>query len=195
MRDFEPLNEAGRSRLAAIRKNIERLNDWVQCGVDDDNLFQELSNQRKSYEHLQQTFRKANMQTMLDIEKKNRQELLEMKADQNLIYAPRPTNGSYSNYNRLWKQENDITQKMLAISKNLSETTQKSALTLDTLILSSQNVHSTKDELQTTSETISYSGQLIRKYGRRECTDKILLSFAFAFFLASVAYIIQKRLF
>lgn len=181
--------------MASLRKNIERLNDWVQSGVGEDTLFEELSNERKQYEKFLQDFRKANVKTMLEIEKRNRQELMEMKADRNLTYASNTSNGLHNNYSRLWKQENDITEKMLSISKYLSETTQKSALTLDTLIASSQNVHATKDELQTTTATISYSGQLLKKYGRRECTDKILLAFAFAFFLACVAYIIQKRLF
>lgn len=46
-----------------------------------------------------------------------------------------------------------------------------------------------------TSGVISQSGKLLDKYGRRDLTDKILMFFAFAFFLSCVVYIIQKRLF
>jgi protein transport protein SEC20 len=46
-----------------------------------------------------------------------------------------------------------------------------------------------------TGSVIDQSGKLLAKYGRREFTDKVLLLFAFAFFLACVLYIVQKRLF
>lgn len=60
---------------------------------------------------------------------------------------------------------------------------------------SSTSVHSTRDELLTTSSVIQQSGTLLAKYGRRELTDKVLLFFAFAFFFACVLYIVHKRLF
>ena len=60
---------------------------------------------------------------------------------------------------------------------------------------SSSNVHGIQDELQTTGGVISQSGKLLAKYGRREFTDKVLLLFAFIFFLVCVLYILQKRLF
>lgn len=60
---------------------------------------------------------------------------------------------------------------------------------------SSGNVQGIQDELQTTGSVITQSGKLLAKYGRREFTDKVLLLFAFNFFLACVLYILQKRLF
>ncbi|CAH1991636.1 unnamed protein product [Acanthoscelides obtectus] len=75
------------------------------------------------------------------------------------------------------------------------QTTQRSALTLDTLTASSDNVLGTEEELKVTSGAIGQSGKLLAKYGRREFTDKVLVFFAFIFFLACVLYIMQKRLF
>lgn len=92
-------------------------------------------------------------------------------------------------------QHESVTEKMLSISRHLSETTQKSAATLETLVASSVSVEGTSEELHNTAGTIQQSGKLLKKYGRRECTDKILLFFAFAFFIACVIYIVQKRLF
>lgn len=92
-------------------------------------------------------------------------------------------------------QHESVTEKMLSISRHLSETTQKSAATLETLVASSVSVEGTSEELHNTAGTIQQSGKLLKKYGRRECTDKILLFFAFGFFLACVIYIVQKRLF
>lgn len=92
-------------------------------------------------------------------------------------------------------QQDSVTDRMLAISRHLSETTQRSAATLDTLVASSAHVEGARDELHATAGTIQQSGKLLKKYGRRECTDKVLLMFAFAFFLACVVYIVQKRVF
>lgn len=95
----------------------------------------------------------------------------------------------------LVKMSSDVTEQLLSISRHLAETTQRSADTLETLTNSSSNVKSTQEELQTTGSVIVRSRKLLAKYGRREFTDKVLLIFAFAFFLACVLYILQKRLF
>ncbi|XP_071861172.1 vesicle transport protein Sec20 isoform X2 [Bombus fervidus] len=88
-----------------------------------------------------------------------------------------------------------LSDKLLSISRHLAETTQKSADTLDTLIISSDKVTTTKDELEHQQQVIVQSGKLLGKYGRREVTDKALVTLAFAFFLACVFYILQKRIF
>lgn len=137
-----------------------------------------------------QAFRKANIATMLEIEKIDKEELFT-----NPESELRHRNSTKHSRSSLVSQQDSVTEKMLAISRHLSETTQKSAITLETLVASSANVEGTRDELQTTAGTISQSGKLLQKYGRRECTDKILLFFAFAFFIACVLYIVQRRLF
>lgn len=93
------------------------------------------------------------------------------------------------------KLSSNVTEQLLSISRQLAETTQRSADTLNTLVTSSDNVIGTQEELKTTSGVISQSGKLLAKYGRRELTDKILTFIAFAFFIACVIYIVQKRMF
>lgn len=180
--------------MAALRKNIDRLNDWARDTCDPA-LSKEVDTQREQFSKVLQAFRKANVSTMLEIEKANREELMAITGETDL--RQRHTAGTSTRHNRgsLVSQENNVTEKMLAISRHLSETTQKSAITLETLVASSQNVEATRDELTNTAGTISQSGKLLKKYGRRECTDKMLLFFAFAFFLACVFYIVHKRLF
>jgi len=148
---------------------------------------------RDQFSKTLQAFRKANVSTMLEIEKANREELMAITGESEL--RQRTTTRARHNQGSLVSQENDVTEKMLAISRHLSETTQKSAITLETLVASSQNVEATSDELHHTAGSISMSGKLLKKYGRRECTDKMLLFFAFSLFLACVFYIVQKRLF
>jgi protein transport protein SEC20 len=139
-----------------------------------------------------QAFRKANVSTMLEIEKADKQELFTATDDGTEVRQRGPSKTNRSN---LVTQQETVTERMLSISRHLHETTQKSAETLENLVASSSNIEGTQDELQNTAGTILQSGKLLQKYGRRECTDKILLFFAFAFFLACVIYIVQKRLF
>ncbi|KAH8295260.1 hypothetical protein KR018_009268 [Drosophila ironensis] len=191
--ELEELNEAGRGKLTAIRKSIERLDDWARDTADAQ-LAKEVDTHRDQFSKTLQAFRKANVSTMLEIEKANREELMAITGESEL--RQRTTNRSRGhNQGSLVSQENDVTEKMLAISRHLSETTQKSAVTLETLVASSQNVEATSDELHNTAGSITMSGKLLKKYGRRECTDKMLLFFAFSLFLACVFYIVQKRLF
>lgn len=141
-----------------------------------------------------QSFRKANVSTMLEIEKADKQDLFSMtdgKAEQELRFRGRNQSGRGS----LLSQQDSVTEKMLSVTRHLSETTQKSAATLEQLVASSGHIDSTRDELVNTGGSISQSGKLLTKYGRRECTDKVLLFIAFTFFLMCVFYIVQKRLF
>ncbi|SPP82850.1 vesicle transport protein SEC20 [Drosophila guanche] len=190
--ELEELNEAGRAKLSAIRKNIERLDDWAR-DMADTSLAKEVDTHRDQFSKTLQAFRKANVATMLEIEKANREELMAITGESEL--RQRTTARARHNQGSLVSQENDVTEKMLAISRHLSETTQKSAVTLETLVASSQNVEATSDELQHTAGSIKMSGKLLKKYGRRECTDKMLVFFAFCLFLVCVFYIVQKRLF
>ncbi|XP_053698078.1 vesicle transport protein SEC20 [Sabethes cyaneus] len=191
--ELNTLNEAGRGKLAALRKCIERLDDWAR-DEGDPQVYKDVDQHREQFSKTLQAFRKANISTMLEIEKQHKEELFALSPESEL--RQRHTGaGSSSNRSSLLSQQESVTERMRSISQQLSETTQKSAATLETLISSSTSVEGTRDELLSTSGTISQSGKLLKKYGRRECTDKILLFFAFAFFLACVFYIVQKRLF
>jgi len=187
--ELENLNEAGRAKLSALRKYIGQLDDWAN-DEGDPKIAKEVELHRQQLSRTLQAFRKANISTRLEIEKIDKDELL--ANPQTELRQRNPTKHSRSS---LVSQQDSVTEKMLAISRHLSETTQKSAITLESLVASSANVEGTRDELQTTAGTISQSGKLLQKYGRRECTDKILLFFAFAFFIACVLYIVQRRLF
>lgn len=123
---------------------------------------------------------------MLEIEKSDKAELFTMTPEAELRQRHKTS---------LISQQESVTERMLSISRNLAETVEKSATTLDSMVQSSSTVESTHEELMNTGGTIQQSGKLLNKYGRRETTDKILLFFAFIFFLACVFYIVQKRVF
>lgn len=135
-------------------------------------------------------FKRANIKSMLAIEKGAKEELLKPANDGTVLKhrQKRDKEG-------LVKMNSSITDQLLSISRQLADTTKRSADTLDALTVSSDSVVGTQEELRATSGAISQSGKLLAKYGRREFTDKILMFFAFSFFVACVIYIVQKRLF
>ncbi|CAH1991637.1 unnamed protein product [Acanthoscelides obtectus] len=167
------LNSVGRSKISSLRKSIDRFSD-VAKDIKDNELLKELALQKEQLASTMDTFKKVNLKAMLSIENAAKEELL------------RPTKPT-----ELRQRQGPQSRENLT----LAETTQRSALTLDTLTASSDNVLGTEEELKVTSGAIGQSGKLLAKYGRREFTDKVLVFFAFIFFLACVLYIMQKRLF
>lgn len=185
LQDLEILNEAGRAKLSQLRKCIEKLDDWAR-DENDPHLSSDVDAHRDQFSKTLQAFRKANISTMLEIEKSDKAELFTMKPDAELRHRSKTS---------LISQQEGVTERMLSISRNLADTTSKSAATLESLAQSSSTVDDTSHELHNTAGSIQQSGKLLNKYGRREMTDKILLFLAFFFFLACVFYIVQKRLF
>uniref|UniRef100_A0A336NA81 CSON010931 protein n=1 Tax=Culicoides sonorensis TaxID=179676 RepID=A0A336NA81_CULSO len=197
--ELEQLNEAGRAKISALRKCIERLDDY-SSDLSDPQIYKEVNLHRESFSKSLQAFRKANIQTMLEIEKNDRVDLLASVStisgtDSDGTRQRNVPEAGLAKKAGIVSQQESVTERMLSISRHLSETTQKSAATLETLVASSVSVEGTSEELYNTAGTIQQSGKLLKKYGRRECTDKILLFFAFSFFIACVIYIVQKRLF
>ncbi|XP_031616432.1 vesicle transport protein SEC20 [Contarinia nasturtii] len=188
--ELNQFNEAGRAKLALLRKSIHRLDDYV-ADLNNPTLSAEIDSHRQQFSRTLQAFRRANITTMLEIEKLDKAELLSNKTE----VRHRTVGQSKHAQSSLAYQQDSVTEKMLSISRHLSETTQKSAATLETLVASSANVEGTNDELHNTAGTILHSKKLLKKYGRRECTDKILVFFAFTLFIVVVLYIVQKRLF
>ncbi|KAG5886068.1 hypothetical protein JTB14_018927 [Gonioctena quinquepunctata] len=187
--ELHALNSAGRSKISTLRKLLDKFGD-VSKENNDSELLKEVALQREQLASSMDAFKKANMRAMLSIEKGAKEELLKPSKEENVVRQR-----NKGDKESLVKMSSNVTDQLLSISKQLAETTQRSAATLDTLITSSDSVTGTREELKVTSGAIGQSGKLLAKYGRREFTDKILMFFAFAFFVACVFYIVQKRLF
>lgn len=202
--ELEVLNESGREKITSIRRCIDRLDNFARDEGDAE-LTKSVENHRQQLHRTTQAFRKANISTMLEIEKNDKQELFSMATNindpskssprQELRQRSSAAAAKSNSRASLLTQQDSVTEKMLSITRHLSETTQKSAATLEQLVASSSSVETTRDELMSTGGSISLSGKLLTKYGRRECTDKVLLFIAFTFFIMCVIYIVYKRLF
>lgn len=77
----------------------------------------------------------------------------------------------------------------------MAQQVQQSEETVTTLATSSKTINETNEEFKTMTGTIQLGRKLITKYNRRELTDKLLIFLALALFLATVLYILKKRLF
>lgn len=185
------LNEMGRSKLAELRTNIENLELYARDTADK-KLMTEVESHRQQLTSTLKAFKEANFASLFAIEKAQREELHKKTndEDENTLRNRKKTDKS-----GLLKMSTGVTDQLLSISRQLADTTQRSQDTLDSLVTTSSTVKGTQDELQNTAGTISQSGKLLKKYGRREFTDKIIMFLAFLFFIACVFYIIQKRLF
>ncbi|KAM9357433.1 vesicle transport protein SEC20 isoform 2-T2 [Symphorus nematophorus] len=89
----------------------------------------------------------------------------------------------------------DITENLMSISRMMAQQVQQSEETMTSLATSSRTIQETNDEFKTMTGTIQLGRKLITKYNRRELTDKLLIFLALALFLATVLYILKKRLF
>ncbi|CAK1552554.1 unnamed protein product [Leptosia nina] len=191
MESLNELNEKGRAVITDLRNLLEKLDLYVKETADP-KFITELESQRHLQASLVKEFKEANINSMLEIEKAQRQELLKDAAGEQSVLRLRHKKVEKDG---LLKVSTGVTEQLLTISRQLAATTQRSQDTLDNLVSSSTAVHGTQSELQNTNSTIQQSGKLLKKYGRREFTDKVIMFFAFLFFLAVCLYIVQKRLF
>ncbi|XP_018414118.1 PREDICTED: vesicle transport protein SEC20 isoform X2 [Nanorana parkeri] len=88
-----------------------------------------------------------------------------------------------------------ITESLMSVSRMMAQQVQQSEITMHTLATSSRTVQEANEEFKSMSGTIQLGRKLITKYNRRELTDKLLIFLALALFLATVLYILKKRLF
>lgn len=211
---LDELNAEGRAKIAILKFSIEHLASVAETEVNGKKRVEVLAAVDSYKEQLNTSlaaFRKANVVSACVIDKLARENLFSIPEDRQNALRRRHDKQSLTN------ASSQVTDKLLSISRHLAETTQRSADTLDTLctypillfdrqvplfyilvvisVTSSDKVGGTKDELEHQQQAIVQSGKLLGKYGRREVTDKALLALAFAFFLACVFYILQKRLF
>ncbi|GAB1862890.1 Vesicle transport protein sec20-like protein [Camponotus japonicus] len=189
---LDELNAKGRNKIAVLKSSIERLASIAETELNEKKkteLLLAVDSYKEQLNTSLAAFRRANVVSACVIDKLARENLFSMSEEQQNALRKRHNKQSLTN------ASNQVTDKLLSISRHLAETTQRSADTLDTLLTSSDKVGSTKDELEHQQQAIVQSGKLLGKYGRREVTDKVLLALAFIFFLACVFYILQKRLF
>ncbi|XP_008568257.1 PREDICTED: vesicle transport protein SEC20 isoform X2 [Galeopterus variegatus] len=134
----------------------------------------------------QTSWRKANLTCKIAIDNLEKAELLQ---GGDPLRQRKTTKGS------LAQTSSAITESLMGISRMMSQQVQQSQQAMQTLVNSSRTILDANEEFKSMSGTIQLGRKLITKYNRRELTDKLLIFLALALFLATVLYIMKKRLF
>ncbi|XP_030001808.1 vesicle transport protein SEC20 isoform X1 [Sphaeramia orbicularis] len=170
-----------------------RIQDLEQMAMEQDKesdkqaLISQVEGHRKQMLSNQTAWRKANLASKLSIDNMEKQALLN-GADS----AVRPRKMTKEG---LAQTTSTITENLMSISRMMAQQVQQSEDTVTSLATSSRTVQETNEEFKAMTGTIQLGRKLITKYNRRELTDKLLIFLALALFLATVLYILKKRLF
>ncbi|CAL1573171.1 unnamed protein product [Knipowitschia caucasica] len=167
--------------LEQMAKEQDRESDRVEIQT-------ETESQRRQMLSNQTAWRKANLACKLAIDNMEKNELLH-KGEANSLRQRKVTKES------LVESSSDITESLMSISRMMAEQVKQSEDAIGTLATSSRTVVETNEEFKNMTGTIHFGRKLILKYNRRELTDKLLIFLALALFLATVLYILKKRLF
>lgn len=189
--NLKKLNELGRVKIYALRDLIDRLETYAPEQSEEmmKKLCDVVRSEKDQLQSILKDFQKANVESMLCIERSTQEELFAMSNPEELLRRR-----NIRNQSSLLQQNSEITDDLLTVSRQLAEIVTQSSETLQTLVKSSTNITGIHDELKTSGSIIDQSGKILNKYAQREFTDKILIMFAFAFFLACVAYVIYSRI-
>ncbi|XP_029917094.1 vesicle transport protein SEC20 [Myripristis murdjan] len=170
-----------------------RIQDLEQMGMEQDKesdkqaLFSQVEGHRKQMLSNQTVWRRANLASKLSIDNLEKEALL--KGADNSVRQRKMTKEG------LAQTSSNITESLMSISRMMAQQVQQSEETMTTLATSSRTVQETNEEFKAMTGTIQLGRKLITKYNRRELTDKLLIFLALALFLATVLYILKKRLF
>ncbi|TDH07830.1 hypothetical protein EPR50_G00110040 [Perca flavescens] len=189
------------SKLTELNTNVKksfhnlrlRIQDFEQMAMEQDKesdkqaLISQVEGHRKQMLSNQTGWRKANLASKLSIDNMEKQALLN-GADSAVRQRKMTKEG-------LAQTTSDITENLMSISRMMAQRVQQSEETMTSLATSSRTIQETNDEFKTMTGTVQLGRKLITKYNRRELTDKLLIFLAIALFLATVLYILKKRLF
>ncbi|XP_028668524.1 vesicle transport protein SEC20 [Erpetoichthys calabaricus] len=188
--ELADLNAKVKEKFHQLRGRIQ---DLEQMAKEQDKeseklaLLNEMENHRKQMLSNQTAWRKANLACTLAIDNSEKDNLL--RGGSSSVRQRKTTKES------LVQTSGEITESLLSISRMMSQQVQQSEETMHTLATSSRTVLETNEEFKAMTGTIQLGRKLITKYNRREFTDKLLIFLALALFLATVVYILKKRLF
>lgn len=182
---------------AEVKKSFHnlrlRIQDLDQMAMEQDkesekqNLVSRIEGHKKQMQSNQTAWRKANLASKLSLDNMEKQELLSR--------ANGDVRQRKMTKEDLAQTSSDITENLMSISRMMAQQVQQSEETITSLATSSRTVQETNDEFKNMTGTIQLGRKLITKYNRRELTDKLLIFLALALFLATVLYILKKRLF
>ncbi|XP_015674151.1 vesicle transport protein SEC20 isoform X1 [Protobothrops mucrosquamatus] len=183
------LNAKVKEKFQHVRLRIQELEQMAKEQDKESEkqvLLQEVENHKKQMLSNQTAWRKANLACKIAIDNSEKDELLR---------GGDPLRQRKSTKENLAEGASNITESLMGISRMMSQQVQQSEEAMQSLVNSSRTILDANEEFKSMSGTIQLGRKLITKYNRRELTDKLLIFLALALFLATVLYILKKRLF
>ncbi|XP_020824772.1 vesicle transport protein SEC20 isoform X1 [Phascolarctos cinereus] len=182
------LNAKVKEKFHHLRLRIQELEQMAKEQDKESEkqaLLQEVENHKKQLLSNQTAWRKANLACKIAIDNLEKAELLQ-GGDMRQRKTTKET---------LAQTSSNITESLMGISRMMSQQVRQSEEAMHILANSSRTILDANEEFKSMSGTIQLGRKLITKYNRRELTDKLLIFLALALFLATVLYILKKRLF
>ncbi|XP_026184211.1 vesicle transport protein SEC20 [Mastacembelus armatus] len=176
------------NKLTLRIQDLEQMAREQDRETDKQTIQAETESQRRQMLSNQTAWRKANLACKLAIDNMEKDKLL--CGGENLSTRQRKVTKE-----SLVETSSNITESLMSISRMMAEQVKQSEDSISTLAYSSRTVQETNEEFKNMTGTIHLGRKLILKYNRRELTDKLLIFLALALFLATVLYILKKRLF
>ncbi|XP_061166597.1 vesicle transport protein SEC20-like [Saccostrea echinata] len=186
---LEDLNKDARLKIGKLQKKIEDLEVFgIEADLEEDRqvIMRDVENHKDRLSNIITSLRQSNLTAKFAMEKANTEKLMTSRGS--------GARQRGRNKESLVKQANAITESLYGINKKLTEQLSQSEATKGTLIKSSNTVTDTMEEFKNMGAHIGTSQKLLSKYNRRQLTDKFLIFLALVFFIATVLYIIKKRL-
>ncbi|XP_077449315.1 vesicle transport protein SEC20 [Stigmatopora argus] len=180
-----------KDKFKQLRRTIQELEQMAReqdKESDRISIQAEADSQRRQMISNQTAWRKANLACKVSMDNMEKDELLR-EGDGAGIRSRKATKES------LVESSSNITESLMSISRMMAEQVKQSEDNIGTLATSSRTAQETNEEFRNMTGTIHLGRKLILKYNRRELTDKLLIFLALALFLATVLYILKKRLF
>uniref|UniRef100_A0A8C8ZSB0 BCL2 interacting protein 1 n=1 Tax=Prolemur simus TaxID=1328070 RepID=A0A8C8ZSB0_PROSS len=183
------LNTKVKEKFQQLRYRIQELE---QSAKEQDKesekqlLLQEVENHKKQMLSNQTSWRKANLTCKIAIDNLEKAELLrggELLRQRYLFFC---LSGTQAVTGSLACRARSLASVLYSLSQ---------APPSFVSVTSSRTILDANEEFKSMSGTIQLGRKLITKYNRRELTDKLLIFLALALFLATVLYIVKKRLF
>uniref|UniRef100_A0A8R1Y4G6 ANK_REP_REGION domain-containing protein n=1 Tax=Onchocerca volvulus TaxID=6282 RepID=A0A8R1Y4G6_ONCVO len=162
------------AKLAHSIETLEKFANKINFRNDRIELLAQVKEHRNELERNRQMLRQAILEFVKVMEEQSRNYLLQGGDDpQDIEFRSRRKRAE-----NLKSQTLKATESLSSLVSKMSDQLKLSEDTTSTLIHSSFLLKDTESEYSSMGAHIQSGGKLISKYGRRECTDKILITFA-----------------
>ena len=170
-REIDDQNALVRAEMEVMRSNISKL-ELIAMEMLDMEQSQMVTSQVESHREqlasCQRQFRLSNVKAMTALETQSSKDLFKSANE-----AGRAGLRNRKDKEQMVAEHGSITNNLMAISRQLAETVEKSKQTVSSLEGTSRTVEEVREEHKMMGGVIGQSKKLITKYGRREFTDKV----------------------